>query len=128
MAQTIQQFQLRQRLDRRVTGLTIFTLAMLGLLILRIGDLQILRGDEFFDKSQRVIRRVVALTAPRGEMFARNYTSRDKATYIVSNSSAVSLSVIPSHFPKKKGTQRTRSKARTPAALPRGVADSAGRR
>jgi penicillin-binding protein 2 len=102
MAQTIQQFQLRQRLDRRVTGLTIFTLAMLGLLILRIGDLQILRGDEFFDKSQRVIRRVVALTAPRGEMFARNYTSRDKATYIVSNSSAVSLSVIPSHFPKKK--------------------------
>lgn len=102
MAQTIQQFQLRQRLDRRVTALTIFTLAMLGVLLLRIGDLQLLRGDEFFDKSQRVIRRVVALTAPRGEMFARNYTSRDKATYIVSNSSAVSLSVIPSHFPKKK--------------------------
>jgi hypothetical protein len=35
-------------------------------------------------------------------LFARNYTSRDKATYIVSNSSAVSLSVIPSHFPRKK--------------------------
>ena len=94
--------RLRQRLDRRVTALTIFTLAMLGVLLLRIGDLQLLRGDEFFEKSQRVIRRVVALTAPRGEMFARNYTSRDKATYIVSNSSAVSLSVIPSHFPKKK--------------------------
>jgi len=102
MAQTIQQFQLRQRLDRRVTGLTFFTLAMLALLVLRIGDLQLVRGDEFFEKSQRVIRRVVALNAPRGEMFARNYTSRDKATYIVSNSSAVSLSVIPSHFPKKK--------------------------
>jgi penicillin-binding protein 2 len=102
MAQTIQQFQLRQRLDRRVTGLTIFTLAMLGLLVLRLGDLQLLRGEEFFEKSQRVIRRVVALNAPRGELFARNYTSRDKATYIVSNSSAVSLSVIPSHFPRKK--------------------------
>lgn len=102
MAQTNQQFQLRQRLDRRLTGLTFFTLAMLGLLILRIGDLQLVRGDEFFEKSQRVIRRVVALTAPRGEMFSRNYTSRDKATYIVSNSSAVSLSVIPAHFPKKK--------------------------
>jgi hypothetical protein len=48
MAQTIQQFQLRQRLDRRVTGLTIFTLAMLGLLVLRLGDLQLLRGEEFF--------------------------------------------------------------------------------
>ncbi|MBS0616901.1 MAG: penicillin-binding protein 2 [Spirochaetes bacterium] len=102
MAQSIQQFQLRQRLDRRVTGLTIFTLGMLALLLLRIGDLQLVRGDDFFEKSQRVIRRVVAMTAPRGEMFARNYTSRDKATYIVSNSSTVSLSVIPAHFPKKK--------------------------
>jgi penicillin-binding protein 2 len=102
MAQTIQQFQLRQRLDRRVTGLTIFTLVTMGILLLRLVDLQLIRGEEFFEKSQRVIRRVVALTAPRGEMFARNYTSREKATYIVSNSSAVSLSVIPSHFPKKK--------------------------
>ncbi|HRP67981.1 MAG TPA: hypothetical protein PLY93_00405, partial [Turneriella sp.] len=101
MAQSIRQFHLRQRLDRRLTGLTIFTIAMLGILFLRIGDLQLVRGDDFFEKSQRVIRRVVALSAPRGEMFARNYTSRDKATYIVSNSSAVSLSVIPSHFPKK---------------------------
>jgi penicillin-binding protein 2 len=102
MAQTLQQFQLRQRLDRRVTGLTIFTLVTMGILLLRLVDLQLIRGEEFFEKSQRVIRRVVALTAPRGEMFARNYTSREKATYIVSNSSAVSLSVIPSHFPKKK--------------------------
>jgi hypothetical protein len=44
-----------------------FTLAMLGLLVLRLGDLQLLRGDEFFEKSQRVIRRVVALNAPRGD-------------------------------------------------------------
>jgi penicillin-binding protein 2 len=102
MAQTIQQFQLRQRLDRRVTALTVFCLVMLGVLLLRVGNLQLLRGEEYFEKSQRVIRRVVALSAPRGEIFARNYLSRDKATYIVSNSSAVSLSVIPSHFPKKK--------------------------
>jgi penicillin-binding protein 2 len=102
MAQTIRQFQLRQRLDRRVTGLTIFILVTFGMLLLRLVDLQLMRGEEYWEKSQRVIRRVVALTAPRGEMFARNYTSREKATYIVSNFSAVSLSVIPSHFPKKQ--------------------------
>lgn len=102
MAQTIQQFQLRQRLERRVTGLTIFILLSLGFLVLRLGELQLLRGDEYYEKSQRVIKRVVALTAPRGEMFDRNYTSRDKATYIVSNSSAVSLSIIPSHFSKRQ--------------------------
>ncbi|MCX7633974.1 MAG: penicillin-binding transpeptidase domain-containing protein, partial [Turneriella sp.] len=101
MAETIRQFHLRRRLERRLTAYTIFIFIVLAVIVLRLIDLQLLRGEEFYEKSQRVIRRVVALAAPRGEFFARNYTSREKATYIVSNSSAVSLSVIPAHFPKK---------------------------
>lgn len=129
MAQTIQQFQLRQRLDRRVTGLTVFVFITLGILLLRLVDLQLIHGEEYFEKSQRVIRRVVALSAPRGEMFARNYKSREKATYIVSNSSAVSLSVIPSHFPKKKELKELVAKLERLLRYPEGslvqkVADS----
>ncbi|MCS6985198.1 MAG: penicillin-binding protein 2 [Leptospiraceae bacterium] len=98
MAQTAQQFKLWQRLRKRLWGFTFFVSVSFTILVLRVGYLQALKGEEYYEKSKRVIRKVVPLPAPRGEIFDRNYVAREKATYLVSNKSTLDLIAIPSHF------------------------------
>lgn len=67
-------------------------------LLVKLSLIQIVHGEENLEKSQRVIRRVVSFSAPRGEMFDRHFKSREDSTAIVSNTTHLSLVAIPSHF------------------------------
>ncbi len=108
MAQSAQQFKLWQRLRSRLIAFTVFAVILLAIILARLVYLQLVRGEEFHEKSQRVIRKVVPLPAPRGEIFDRNYESREKATYLVSNRTTLDLIAIPSHF---KGDELRRQAA-----------------
>ncbi|RME90985.1 MAG: penicillin-binding protein 2 [Candidatus Hydrogenedentota bacterium] len=100
MRESAQQFKLWQRLQKRLyIYLTLAFLTML-LLVARLFTIQVLNGEKYYELSQRVIRKVVTLPAPRGEMFDRYYESRTTATRIVSNQATLNLVVVPSHFKK----------------------------
>lgn len=98
MNQSAQQFKLWQRLRKRLIGFFIFAVVVMVFMALRLFQLQVVQGAEYYEKSQRVITKVVPLPAPRGEMFDRNYKSREDAEYIVSNRTTLNLIAIPSHF------------------------------
>ncbi len=85
-------------LKRRLIFLTFFILCGLLILLIKLFMIQVVRGSENYEKSQRVIRRVVTFSAPRGEMFDRHFQSREKSTPVVSNTTHLSLVAIPGHF------------------------------
>lgn len=98
MAKTAQQFKLWQRLRARLYGLVFVVSFVFVVFLMRVAYLQVVKGEEYFEKSQRVIRKVVPLPAPRGEVFDRNYKTREKATYLISNQTTLDLIAVPSHF------------------------------
>ena len=100
MAKSIQQYQLWQRLKNRLISFIVVCFLFLAILIIRLVDIQLIRGEAYFEESQRVITKVVALPAPRGELFDRNYTTRESAKPLISNTATLNLVAIPSHFKK----------------------------
>lgn len=98
METTQQQFKLWQRLKKRLIAFLIMTVVALFLLGGRVFEIQVLHGEEYYEKSQRVIRKVVPMVSPRGEFFSRYYENRENAEYIVSNTTTLNLIAIPSHF------------------------------
>ncbi|MCB1145392.1 MAG: penicillin-binding protein 2 [Leptospiraceae bacterium] len=108
MSQTAQKFQLWQRFRRRTIIMTVFIGIGFASLLLRLVQLQAIEGEVYLEKSQRVIRKVAPLIAPRGELFDRNYESRENAVYLTSNSSTLNLIAIPSHFSRGELITSTR--------------------
>jgi len=100
MKESREQFQLWSRLRSRLIGSTIFVSAILLIFTGRLIYIQLVKGSEYYEKSQRVIRKVTPLIAPRGEMFDRYYESIEKSTPLVTNKTRLDLIAIPSHFPK----------------------------
>ena len=100
MSQTSGQFKINQRLKGRLFVFIGLTISILLLYTSKLVEIQLIKGSEYNEKSQRVIRKVVALPAPRGEFYDRNYISPEKNTKIVSNKGTKTLIAIPSHFKK----------------------------
>lgn len=97
-----QQFQFWKRLRARLIVTIVFVLLILSVFIVRLFYLQLQNGDVFYEKSQRVIRKVTPLVAPRGEIFDRYYRGFDQSTPIVTNATRLDLIAIPSHFSRKE--------------------------
>lgn len=106
MAQSRTEHLLLLRLQRRIIAFIVFILFSLLLLISRVVYLQALTGDDFYEKSQRVIRKIIPLPAPRGEMFDRHYHSRNDSVPLVSNITTINLIVIPSTFKENELLQK----------------------
>lgn len=102
MSQTAQKFHLWQRFRRRTIILAFFIGFLMITLFLRLVQLQAIHGQYYLERSQRVIRKVAPLLAPRGEMFDRNYINREKAVHLTSNLIRLNLIAIPSHFKKNE--------------------------
>ncbi|MDH5719479.1 MAG: penicillin-binding protein 2 [Spirochaetia bacterium] len=98
MALTAQQYKLWQRLRKRLIAFIVFIIVAFFTLAFRTFQLQVVSGEKYYEQSQRVIRKVVALTAPRGEIYDRNYKGIENRIPIVSNNIKRSLVAIPSHF------------------------------
>lgn len=92
------QYQLYIRLQRRMIAFIVFIILTLFILVFRVFYLQAFQGDNYYEKSQRVIRKVIPLPAPRGEMFDRHYKSRNFSHPLVSNITTINLIVVPSSF------------------------------
>jgi len=86
----------------RLIFIVILIVASLFMLFFRLFILQIESGDKYLEKSQRVIRKVVTFSAPRGEMFERFFKDREHARNIVSNSTNLVLVAIPADFRKNE--------------------------
>ncbi|MDH4199393.1 MAG: penicillin-binding protein 2 [Spirochaetia bacterium] len=77
------------------------------ILFARLFALQVESGDKYLEKSQRVIRKVVTFSAPRGEMFERYFKDRENAKTIVSNSTNLVLVAIPTDFDTDELMEKT---------------------
>ncbi|MDH4262515.1 MAG: penicillin-binding protein 2 [Spirochaetia bacterium] len=93
--------------NARLVFIVIFIFVTFVLLLMRLFVLQIESGDKYLEKSQRVIRKVVTFSAPRGEMFERYFKNRENAKNIVSNSTNLVLVAIPTDFEKEKLLEKT---------------------
>jgi len=102
MAKSRTEYKLIQRLHKRLIVFVVIVIIALFGLLLRLFQLQILEGAKYYIKSQRVIRKVVSLPAPRGEVFDRHYKKRETANKIIENFTTLSLIAIPSHFKKRQ--------------------------
>ncbi len=98
---TTRGLKLKQRLERRLFFFLFIVTAYFSLLVVRLVDIQIFSGDRFYEKSQRVIRRVLPIKAPRGEVYDRHYKqSNPKENLIISSHTTINLVAVPSHFKK----------------------------
>jgi len=77
-------------------------------LLARLYYLQVASGEKYLVKSQRVIRKVVTFSAPRGEMFERFFKNREESKSIVSNSTHLVLVAIPSDFDNNELIEKTK--------------------
>lgn len=102
MSKTSQQFKIEQRLKRRLLFFLFVTIIFFFILSFRAFEIQVINGELNYEKSQRVITKVVPLPAPRGEFFDRNYKNREDSFAIVSNITQLNLIAIPSHFKKNE--------------------------
>src|SRR5690606_1741080 len=74
---------------QRVTALLLATMTLVSLLTLRLGSIQIIRGNELAAKGMRVRLRPIPLQAPRGEILDR------KGRVLATNFACESIYVIP---------------------------------
>ena len=95
---TLRGFKLKQRLRRRLFAFLFFVTFAFSLLLVRLIDIQIFQGDVFYEKSQRVIRRVLPISAPRGEVYDRHYENHLRSNPIISSQTKLNLVAIHSHF------------------------------
>jgi len=93
--------------NSRLLFLVIFISVSFFLLLGRLFVLQVESGDKYLEKSQRVIRKVVTFSAPRGEMFERYFKDREHSKNIVSNSTNLVLVAIPTDFSKNELNEKT---------------------
>ncbi|MDH5717785.1 MAG: penicillin-binding protein 2 [Spirochaetia bacterium] len=98
MSLTTQQYKIWQRLRKRLIGFIVVIALSFFILSFRTFQIQVLQGEKYYEQSQRVIRKVVALPSPRGEMFDRNHESIENRIPIVTNIINRNLVAIPSHF------------------------------
>ena len=107
--------------NTRLLFITGFIILSLAILVIRLFVLQIKSGDKYLEKSQRVIRKVVTFSAPRGEMFERYFKDRENTKSIVSNSTNLVLVAIPADFSKNELNEKTalleKALNRTPGTL-----------
>lgn len=87
-------------------GIVIVLLSFFALSF-RLFQLQVEDGIKYREKSQRVIRKVVAFAAPRGEFFERYFKDRENARTIVSNSTNLVLVAIPTDFEEGELVKKT---------------------
>lgn len=106
MAQSRTEHQLSLRLQQRIIVFVVFIISILFILVLRTVYLQAFVGDEFYEKSQRVIRKTIPLPAPRGEMFDRHYSSRNQSVPLVSNIITINLIAVPANFTEEELLQK----------------------
>ena len=92
----------------RLIFISVFILLSFLALIVRLFVLQVESGALYLEKSQRVIRKVVTFSAPRGEMYERFFKNRENSRSIVSNSTNLVLVAIPSDFNKNELIEKTR--------------------
>ena len=78
-----------------------------SILWIRLIEIQIFEGEKYYEKSQRVIRRVLPIAAPRGEVYDRFYTGRTQSKPIIKNKTTLNLIAIPSHFKENELVQKT---------------------
>ena len=96
---TIRGFKLKQRFKHRLFVFLFIVTAYFSLLVVRLVDIQIFKGDHFYERSQRVIRRVLPIKAPRGEVYDRHYKKNNlKENLIISSHTTINLIAVPSHF------------------------------
>ena len=99
--------KLKQRLKRRLLFFLFIIAVAFSILWVRIIEVQIFEGKKYYEQSQRVIRRVLPITAPRGEVYDRFYTRRAQSKPIIKNETTLNLVTIPSHFKENELIQKT---------------------
>ena len=105
---SIQRFKLWQRIRRRIFILISIISFSFLVLFIRLFSIQVVSGYDYFERSQRVVQKVIPIVAPRGEMYDRYYTNRSTANTIVTNRATLNLVVVPSHFRKKNLLAKTK--------------------
>jgi penicillin-binding protein 2 len=93
--------------NSRLFFIIVLIVVCFAVLLIRLFVLQVESGDKYLEKSQRVIRKVVTFSAPRGEMFERYFKDREHAKNIVSNSTNLVLVAIPTDFLKDELIEKT---------------------
>jgi len=83
---------------RKLKWFLYFTIAMFLLMVVRIGYLQIARGDEYRAAAEQNRVRIVSQKAPRGIIYDRNNTM------LVHNIPNFYLEIIPADLPENQGT------------------------
>ena len=99
--------KLKQRLKRRLIFFLFVVGFVFSILWLRIIEIQVFEGEQYYKKSQRVIRRVLPIAAPRGEVYDRFHTKRDRSNPVIKNDTTLNLIAIPSHFKGNELIQKT---------------------
>ena len=116
----MQRFKLWQRIRRRLFIFLSIIIFCFFILFLRLINIQLLNGSEYYEKSQRVVQKVIPIVAPRGEIYDRYYQNRSTANTIVTNKATLNLVVVPSHFRKKKLLEKTKELEKI-LELPEGI-------
>ena len=108
MFRTITESRNYDRTRSRLLFFLFIILAAFFIIIFKLITIQIINGNDYYQKSQRIIRKIVTFSAPRGEIFDRHYLSREKSNRMVSNAIRLSLVVIPNHFEKNELLEKSR--------------------
>jgi penicillin-binding protein 2 len=85
----------------RIVVLLIGSLAILSLFVLRLWDLQIVRGAEFRGMADRNRFRLETVDAPRGVIYDRN------GTPLVHNAPSFEVQIIPAYLPDDSAAEHT---------------------
>ena len=96
----LEAFRMRMFFFLGVVTLVIFVI------VVQIINLQLIRGDEYREKSRMNMENYVPIPAARGEIYDRNFNPNAKSVVIVSNRPSFNVTMVPSNF-KKKDEYRT---------------------
>ena len=91
---------------RMLFMIVIITIGFFSLLF-RLMQLQVIKGDDYYKDSKRVIQKIVVDAAPRGQMFYRNYRGRENSSYVAQNTTTLTLIAVPDHFDKDELYEKT---------------------
>ncbi len=96
--QNTDRVRLWRKLKKRIIFFISIILICFFVILIKIINIQVIEGEKYYEKSQRVIRKVVPIIAPRGEVFDRSYKNRFHTNPIITNKVNLNLALIPSHF------------------------------
>ena len=90
----------RRFYNPRIAALLLLGLAMLGVFVLRLWDVQIVRGDEYRSRADNNRLRLESVAAPRGIIYDRN------GEPMVRNAPNFQVQIVPAYLPDDEQDER----------------------